>query len=261
MTDSKIQEILHFLGDCSHDMKNMLQPILMGSRLLKEELQDFFEGFQDSATHQSTNSYERCLELIDMVIKNSLCVQQHSKEFVDCVIALSCPLQFGPCDVAQVVNTTIHHLSYSCKEQGVAVRTKGLKELPAIQADARRLFSAFFNLINNAIPEIPAGGTITIKGHRANNWIEVEVADTGKGMPPKVLAQLFTHQKTLSQKTLGNGYGMKGVKSIIEAHHGEIWIESKVDVGTKIHVLLPVEPLSQNSEKSEQLWNTRNQET
>lgn len=240
MTDLKIQEILHFVGDCSHDMKNMLQPIVMGSGLLKEELQDFFQGVQNAATHQSTNSYERCLELLDMVINNSLRLQKHSKEFVDCVIGLSCPLQFGPCEVDQVANTTIHHLSYSCKEQGVTVKTEGLKKLPAIQADGRRLFSVFFNLINNAIPEMPGGGTITIKGHQANDWIEVEVADTGKGMPPSAQGQLFTDQ-TLSQKTLGNGYGMKGVKNIIKAHHGEIWIESEVDVGTQIHFRLPVE--------------------
>ena len=51
-------------------MKNMLQPIVMGSGLLKEELQEFFQGVQNAATHQSTNSYERCLELLDMVINN-----------------------------------------------------------------------------------------------------------------------------------------------------------------------------------------------
>jgi hypothetical protein len=82
VTDLKIQEILHFVGDCSHDMKNMLQPIVMGSGLLKEELQKFFQGVQNSATHQSTNSYERCLELVDMVINNSLRVQKHSKDDV-----------------------------------------------------------------------------------------------------------------------------------------------------------------------------------
>jgi signal transduction histidine kinase len=257
VTDSKIQEMLHFVGDCSHDMKNMLQPIVMGSGLLKEELQEFFQGVQNSANHQSTNSYERCLELVDMVINNSIRVQKHSKEFVDCVIGLSCPLQFGPCEVDQVVNTTIHHLSYSCKEQGVTVKTEGLKQLPAIQADGRRLFSVFFNLLNNAIPEIPGGGTITIKGHRANDWIEVEMADTGKGMPPSVRDQLFTNH-TLSQKTLGNGYGMKRVKSIITAHHGEICIESEVDVRTKIHLRLPVEQVLCGSEEMEQLKNAQN---
>jgi hypothetical protein len=46
VTDLKIQEILHFVGDYSHDMKNMLQPIVMGSGLLKEELQKFFKGFR-----------------------------------------------------------------------------------------------------------------------------------------------------------------------------------------------------------------------
>ncbi len=96
---------------------------------------------------------------------------------------------------------------------------------------------------------MPGGGTITIQGHSVKSWIELEVADTGKGMAPSVLDQLFTNQ-TLSQKPLGNGYGMMGVKSIITAHQGEMWIESKVDVGTQIHIRLPVEQEINKSEET-----------
>jgi signal transduction histidine kinase len=130
-------------------------------------------------------------------------------------------------------------------ECGIALCVDGLDTLPAIQADESQLFNAFYNLVNNAIPEVPPGGSVTVKGRteREGQSIVVSVIDTGKGMPPEVRESLFTYQ-AISRKVGGTGLGTKIVKDIVDAHRGGITVESKPGVGTSFHLTLPVEAVS-----------------
>src|SRR6185503_1625330 len=104
--------------------------------------------------------------------------------------------------------------------------TENLERLPLIVADQRRLYNAFYNLVNNAIPEVPAGGSVTVRAQhdQAANTITVCVADTGKGMKPEIRDRLFT-PRTLSSKPGGTGLGTKIVKDVVIAHGGEIRVE------------------------------------
>jgi signal transduction histidine kinase len=127
-------------------------------------------------------------------------------------------------------------------EKGVALRAEGLESLPIIQADERRLFTAFYNLIDNAIPEVPSGGSVTVRGEvdAEANMIVISIADTGRGMPPKVRDALFTAQ-VVSRKAGGTGLGTKIVKDVVEAHKGSIRVESNEGVGTTIYIRLPLD--------------------
>ncbi|UCE64133.1 MAG: HAMP domain-containing histidine kinase, partial [Nitrospirota bacterium] len=185
----------------------MLQPIVMGSETLQEFLHDFFHEFRNPSTHQSRISYEGCMELIAMVVRNAHRVQKQSKEFVDCIMGLTSPLQFSSCEVLEVVINAMNYHADTCKDQKIALRTaEGLGNLPAIQADERRLFSVFYNLINNAISEVAAEATITVGGYQDGPFVVLAIADTGKGMSSFTRERLFSSQ-ALSQKSLGNCYG------------------------------------------------------
>jgi signal transduction histidine kinase len=129
------------------------------------------------------------------------------------------------------------------KEHHLLLRTEGVHVLPLITADERRLFNAFYNLVNNAIPEVPAGGSITIRGRSIPEagGIVVSVADTGRGMRPEVLARLFTGQAT-SRKPGSIGLGTKIVKDVVDAHGGRITVDSQEGKGTTFHLFLPVRP-------------------
>ena len=69
--------------------------------------------------------------------------------------------------------------------------------------------------------------------------VRVSVVDTGKGMPPAVRESLFTYH-AISRKVGGTGLGTKIVKDVIDAHHGQITVESEPGVGTSFHITLPV---------------------
>src|SRR5207244_2830691 len=122
---------------------------------------------------------------------------------------------------------------------------EGLRILPEIMADESRLYNVFYNLINNAIPETPAGGSITISGEAAPDAESVllVVADTGRGMPPEVRDSLFT-ARAISRKPGGTRLGTKIVKDVVAAHNGEISVKSEEGKGTVFHIRLPIFPKS-----------------
>ena len=126
-------------------------------------------------------------------------------------------------------------------EKGLNFRTEGLDDLPTIQADETRLFNAFYNLINNAIPEVRAGGSVTLRGHveQENKRVVLEIADTGKGMPPDVRDSLFTN-RARSTKVGGTGLGTKIVKDVVDAHSGTISVDSEEGKGTTFIIRLPI---------------------
>jgi len=131
------------------------------------------------------------------------------------------------------------------QERGVAVRTEGLDLLPPIMADESRLFNAFYNLINNAIPEVPAGGSITILGYGKPEAgvVLLEVSDTGRGMPPEICQKLFS-ARVSSRKAGGTGLGTKIVKDAVLAHGGQITVRSEIGTGTTFSISLPINPRS-----------------
>lgn len=128
-------------------------------------------------------------------------------------------------------------------EQAVFLETDGLDALPVIEADEHRLFTAFYNLISNAIPELPGGGLITVSGEEDNRGEEilVTVADNGRGMCPEVRNRLF-HAEAITTKQEGTGLGTKIVKDVVDAHGGRIDVESELGVGTTFYLHLPVHP-------------------
>ena len=129
-------------------------------------------------------------------------------------------------------------------KQGVKLETVDLEKLPQIQADEGRLFKAFYNLVNNAIAEMPHGGTVTVQG--ADDLMEaglrVDVIDDGRGMPEEVLSSLFS-SKVISRKAGGTGLGTKIVKDVVDAHGGHISVDSAVGKGTTFHLSLPYAPV------------------
>ena len=241
--EAKKAEVVGLLGDIGHDLKNLLQPVVSGTWLLKTELDEVFGSLPTLEVSKVQASQGVCDEMIEMVQRTTERIHDRVKEIADCVKGLSAPPQFAPCTVADVVDSVLETLRVLAAEKGVALRTEGLGGLPRILADERRLYNAFYNLVNNAIPEVPKGGSVTVRGRaEPGNWVVLlSVADTGKGIPPDVRDQLFT-ARAVSTKKSGTGLGTKIVKDVVEAHKGTITVESQVGVGTTFHVRLPLDP-------------------
>lgn len=125
--------------------------------------------------------------------------------------------------------------------------------LPSVTGDGDRLAQVFTNLVDNALKHTPAGGSIMLKAGLAGSMaassteseIQVEVADTGAGIPPEALPHIFERfyqadQSRRGGEKHGTGLGLAIVKEIVVAHGGKINVRSTIDAGSTFTVCLPL---------------------
>jgi signal transduction histidine kinase len=240
--EQRLAEVARVLADIGHDLKNLLMPIVSAAGLLEEELSECFSKLPQAAVSAAKPSRDMTHELIEMIRRGSRRIHDRVKEIADSVKGLTRPPQFAPCRLADVVSNVYAILRILADECRVALRTEGLETLPLIRADESRLFNAIYNLVNNAISEVPSGGSVTLRGRTdpSGKTVVLSVIDTGKGMSPEVRDSLFTYQ-AVSRKIGGTGLGTKIVKDVVDAHGGTITVESKEGVGTTFHITLFVD--------------------
>jgi signal transduction histidine kinase len=241
--EAKLAEVVHRLGDLGHDLKNLLTPIVMGSQILKEELVEVFEMLRAVMAENADKRREMCEDIIRMLQDGAVRTQDRVREIADCVKGLSSPPNFASCHVKMAAENVIKTLRVLADEKGITLSLKDLEGLPLILADERRLFNAIYNLVNNAIPEVPSGGSITVIGkfNPDDQHVLISVADTGRGMSREVRESLFS-ARAISRKAGGTGLGTKIVKDVVDAHGGKIWVDSVEGAGTTFHIRLPLCP-------------------
>ncbi|MEY4705011.1 MAG: hypothetical protein RL042_1213 [Nitrospirota bacterium] len=248
--DAKKAEVVTLLGDIGHDLKNLLTPVCAGIELLRGEITELFGAMSSAELGEKKVSKEICDEAGEMVQNGIRRLHDRVKEMADCVKGLSSPPNFALCAVERVILEVFQTLQVLAREKQITLRTDGLESLPEFHADERRLYNAFYNLINNAIPETPHGGSITVRGHldQDTGGIALAVTDTGRGMPPEIRDRLFS-AKAVSTKKGGTGLGTKIVKDIVDAHKGKIWVESQPGAGTTFHMRFPLNPATPSPQR------------
>ena len=241
LEEAKLAEVTRVLGDITHDMKNMLMPVLNGAKLLEEELEEHFARFPDLTRKEAKSTDEFTQEAIGMIVNNTRRIHDRVREIADTVKGTISPLRFAPCQIASVAEEVFASLRLYACDKRVTLHAQELHSLPLIYADKSRLFNALYNLVNNAIPETPSGGTVTVGGHEDPDpsIVTLTVADTGNGMPPEICDRLFT-KEAISLKIGGTGLGTKIVKDVVDAHGGTISVESEQGKGTLFTIHLPI---------------------
>ena len=94
------------------------------------------------------------------------------------------------------------------------------------------------NLFINALQAMPSGGTLRVEVHREDPHLEIVIADTGDGIPPEELNMVF--RPFYTTRTMGTSLGLSITRNIVEAHGGEINVESTLGMGTTFRIKLPV---------------------
>jgi signal transduction histidine kinase len=113
-------------------------------------------------------------------------------------------------------------------------------DLPPVALNADMFKQALLNLFLNAQQAMPRGGELTVQAARDDGGVRLDLIDTGKGMPPEVIAKAF--RPFYSTRSGGTGLGLPTTRKIIEAHGGTIDVQSEVGRGTKFTVRLPATP-------------------
>ncbi|HVV85392.1 MAG TPA: response regulator [Kofleriaceae bacterium] len=156
--------------------------------------------------------------------------------------------QTGPVDVKPVLESTLRMAWNELRYRARLVKEYG--PTPAVEANEARLGQVFLNLIVNAAQAIPEGHVEenelrVTTGVEPDRGVFVEIADTGSGMPPEVLAKLFTPFFTTKPVGVGTGLGLSICHRIVTGLGGTIDVESEVGKGTKFRIVLPIASSSQ----------------
>jgi signal transduction histidine kinase len=128
--------------------------------------------------------------------------------------------------------------------KGVSVDCDVPQDLPVVDADAGRMVQVMRNLLNNAVTATPPGGEIRVTAREVDSKVEVCVQDNGSGIDPEhmpfIFERFYRPDKSRARKTGGAGLGLAIVKQLVEAHGGEIGIQSEVGKGTTVTFTSPV---------------------
>jgi signal transduction histidine kinase len=148
----------------------------------------------------------------------------------------------GQVELHGLIGDTVAAMRAPAAERGVTIAT----ELPpgdvVAEANAEKVQRVLFNLIQNAIRHTPADGSVTVRAKSYRAGVEIEVADTGDGIPAadrdRVFDAFFRGGEDASRSSDGAGLGLAVSRAIVERHGGRIWLEPGED-GTRVRFSLP----------------------
>lgn len=157
------------------------------------------------------------------------------------------PLSTAPVDLGLLVNEVANQTRLLARGQQVDVT---ISDAPSVSGDQDQLKQVLLNLADNALKFTPAGGRIEFQLGSQNGIATLAVADTGSGIPadvlPRVTERFERGDPSRSRATGGFGLGLAIARNIVEAHGGELRIESTVGQGTRVHIALPRQSSANN---------------
>jgi len=143
-----------------------------------------------------------------------------------------------PTDIGVLVTDVARAFAQDAAAQHVAVEAHAAPDLPLVPVDPLRIREVLTNLTSNAVRHTPSGGSVSIAADIRDRSLVVSVRDTGTGIAPEDLGKIFDRFYK-GDRSHGSGLGLTISKNLVEAHGGEIHVESRVGEGTTITFMIP----------------------
>jgi signal transduction histidine kinase len=223
-----------FMANVSHELRTPLTSIKNAAVLLTKKVVSHQDGINISEG-----------ELTDIIISN---VDRQYK-LLDDLFNLARSEKgeiYKPrtlIDIGKLVERVVRSISIEADKKNIEIISNIQQDLPNIYVIADQLTEVYINLLDNAVKYNKENGKIILKIRLVDNKIESTIEDTGVGIPPKSLGRLFGRgsrfRNNNNHNVKGMGLGLSITKEIIESHSGNIWMESKLNVGTKFTFTLP----------------------
>ena len=218
-----------FVANVSHELRTPLTTV----KSYAETLLDFVKDNKTAAAFTNTilNETDRMTRLVkDLLVLSSL---ENSASLNKTVFSLKA-----------MIHDVVSTMTLVASEKGHRLQFKQSSELPEFYGDSDKLEQVLYNIISNSIKYTPNGGKILVRAGKVYHEIQIEVQDTGIGIPEKDLSRIFERfyrvDKARSRELGGTGLGLAISKSIIDSHGGPIHIDSKPGEGTSVLITLPI---------------------
>ena len=221
----RLSSLGHLAAGVAHEIRNPLNAIGMGLQRLKREF-----------LPQDESKKEEYLAFTELILKEIRRVNEIVEEF----LSLSRPfhLEQKQSSLDGLLKNLITLFQEEASSQGITLQAHIDSSLPLIKMDVERLTQAFINIMKNGIQAMEQGGVLRVETHPYRDRIRVVISDSGPGIPPDQMEKIFNYYYTTKEK--GVGLGLPIAHRIIEAHGGQLDVESHVGAGTKVTVTLPV---------------------
>jgi len=153
------------------------------------------------------------------------------------------PIDRQPNALSDLVSDTLESFSALAAAQGVSLEGEVEPGTDPLLMDTQQIGRVLSNLVGNALRHTPPGGRVAIHAGRQDGGVRVEVCDTGEGIQPADLPHLFERfyrgEKSRSRLTGGAGLGLAIARGIVEAHGGQIGVESQPGKGARFRFTIP----------------------
>lgn len=225
LESEKVNSVLHLAAGVAHELGNPLNSIAIHLQLLQRQV----DKIKDKATARKLNDSvtvcSREIERLNGIVHNFLeAVRPQAPELVDA-------------DLLNVMENALELLRPELSDAAIAVEVQTPSTIPAVLADPRQIQQVLFNILKNAREAMQAGGAIKIKVFSDDEFVFIQVADTGVGIPEENLSRIFLPYFTT--KDTGTGLGMLIAQRIIRAHGGNIGVDSRLHAGTIVTLQFP----------------------
>ena len=225
-----------FLANISHELRTPLNSIIGFASLLKDRVPGPLNATQDRYTDVIIESGNHLLDMINDILK---LVKMDTGADKPSPAPLNLPL------LVSTASTSVYPF-FNEKRQALVVDIQDEESVPIVGWDEKMIRQTVLNLLVNASKFTPEAGTVTVHVQAAGDDVEIDVVDTGVGIPDEMKERVFLafEQADNSYTRLykGVGLGLAITKSIVEMHKGKVWLEDNPDGGTKVRLRIPVDP-------------------
>ncbi|MGQ9575901.1 MAG: two-component system sensor histidine kinase NtrB [Thermoguttaceae bacterium] len=218
-------EIARLAGGLAHEIRNPLSTIRLNMELLAED----FSSQPDNPLHR------RALAKVQVVQRECQRLQDLLDDFLN--FAKVRRLKLEPSNLNDQVRQVLKFFQPKSAESRIEVLEFLAADLPTVLLDREAFHGALLNLLLNAQQAMPNGGQLVVRTNTTADGVALDLIDTGCGMDKDTLAQIF--DAFFSTKPGGSGLGLPTARKIIEAHGGQILVQSEPGRGTQFTIKLP----------------------
>jgi signal transduction histidine kinase len=227
-----------FVSNVSHELRTPLSLIRLYAETLEmgrltnpEKYQEYYQIIRKES--------ERLTALINNILDFSR-IEAGRKEY-----------EFRETDLRELVHNTLESYRYQIEQHGFTFEEK-IDPVPPMRVDREAMARSLLNLVNNALKYSQDRKYIGVNLYRDNGSVKLEVVDHGIGIPSqeqhKIFEKFYRVGDPLVHNTKGSGLGLSLVRHIVEAHGGEVSVDSAPGRGSKFVISLPVRAAEQNNQ-------------
>ncbi len=215
-----------FIGVASHELRTPVTSLLLSAQLLEQGAVGPLNGDQRDIVHAQRTDLAR----LDALLRDLLDITK--------LEAGATPPRFEWVSPRELLESAVAGVAATARDKGVRLQTFARADLPLVRADRAQIERVLLNLLNNAIRHTPAGGEVAIEAGareaKESPKVAFTIRDSGDGIPAEFLGRIFERFAQVPGATRGGaGLGLPISQTLVNAHGGEIRVQSEVGNGSE----------------------------